>query len=118
MAVGALRAFGAANVRVPDDIAVVGFDDIEMSEFLHPPLTTVHADAYRLGERAVERVMRLMNDPSASGKRHEILPTTLVVRESCGATRSSHDSRNSRRAEAHAPGRRTPSPTSEPRSPR
>ena len=88
MAVGVLRALTADGVRVPDEIAIAGFDDIEMSEHLDPPLTTVHADAYRLGECAVERLMRLMSSPEIEGKRHEILPTTLVIRESCGSSRN------------------------------
>jgi len=89
MAVGVLRSLTADGVRVPDEIAIAGFDDIEMSEHLDPPLTTVHADAYRLGECAVERLMRLMSSPEIEGKRHEILPTTLVIRESCGSLRNS-----------------------------
>jgi LacI family transcriptional regulator len=106
MAVGVLRAFSAAGVAVPDDLAVAGFDDIEISEHLDPPLTTVHADAYRLGERAVERLMRLMNNPASEGKRHEILPTTLVVRESCGSTRTPVALERVRSIESTSSGRR------------
>src|SRR6185295_18540429 len=104
MAVGVFRALAGARVQVPHDIAVVGFDDIEISEYLDPPLTTVHADAYRLGERAVERVMRLMNEVTPGESRHEILPTTLVVRRSCGT----NDSRTEpARGPRTGPGRKT-----------
>lgn len=89
MAVGVLGALSDGGVRVPDDIAVAGFDDIEMSQYLTPPLTTVHADAYMLGERAVERALALANGTSsAAGPPHEILGTTLVVRGSCGAVQA------------------------------
>jgi LacI family transcriptional regulator len=87
MAVGVLGALSDGGLRVPEDIAVAGFDDIEMSQYLNPPLTTVHADAYMLGERAVERALAMANDGATAGgsPRHEILRTTLVVRGSCGA---------------------------------
>ena len=88
MAVGMMGALSDAGVRVPEDLAVVGFDDIEMAHYLNPPLTTVHVDTYRLGERAVERFLSLARDGAADGPRHEVLPTTLVVRGSCGASRS------------------------------
>jgi LacI family transcriptional regulator len=84
MAIGVMGALSDAHVRVPEDIAVGGFDDIAMARYLNPPLTTVHVDAYRLGERAVE----LLLDPrSRPGRRvrHEVLATTLVVRSSCGS---------------------------------
>jgi LacI family transcriptional regulator len=86
MAIGLLRALAEAGVRVPDDIAVAGFDDIPLAQYLAPPLTTVRVDSYELGERAV----RLWFEYKRSGKggeghRHELLPTELVVRSSCGA---------------------------------
>jgi LacI family transcriptional regulator len=91
MAIGVMGALSDAHVRVPEDIAVVGFDDIAMARYLNPPLTTVHVDAFRLGERAVE----LLLDPGTrSGRRprHEVLATTLVVRSSCGSA-SAHPAR-------------------------
>jgi len=86
MAIGVLGALSDAGVRVPEDIAVVGFDDMAMARYLNPPLTTVHVDAYRLGERAVEI---LLDGPrSRTGRRaqHEVLPTELAVRSSCGSS--------------------------------
>jgi LacI family transcriptional regulator len=83
MAVGVLGALQDARVRVPEDMAVAGFDDIPMARFLTPPLTTVHVDMMRLGQRAVEMLL----DPAAregAEPRREILTTTLVVRGSCG----------------------------------
>ena len=83
MAIGALSALRAAGLKVPSDIAVAGFDDIPMAQFLDPPLTTVRVDISAMGARAANRVLsRLANGPSGSGV--EIVPTTLMVRRSCG----------------------------------
>jgi LacI family transcriptional regulator len=85
MAVGVLGALGDAGLGVPHDMAVAGFDDIEVAQYLNPPLTTVHVDAFRLGERAFERLMLRLDAPDTEDDAHEVLPTTLVVRASCGA---------------------------------
>ena len=83
MAIGALSALRAESVQVPSDIAVAGFDDIPMAQFLDPPLTTVRVDISAMGARAATRVLsHLGNGPSGSGV--EIVPTTLMVRRSCG----------------------------------
>jgi LacI family transcriptional regulator len=89
MAIGVLGALSDAGVRVPEDIALAGFDDIAMACYLNPPLTTVHVDAYRLGERAVERLLEHSNSRRGHTARHEVLPTTLVVRSSCGSSSAS-----------------------------
>jgi Periplasmic binding protein-like domain len=68
---------------VPDDIAVVGFDDIFPASLCQPPLTTVHQSIRKLGERACERLIERIADPSLR-PRVEILPTELVLRTSCG----------------------------------
>jgi LacI family transcriptional regulator len=84
MAVGVLGALQDAHVHVPKDMAVVGFDDIPMARYLTPPLTTVHVDMMRLGQRAVEMLLQPQAPGVAEGRR-EILTTTLVVRSSCGS---------------------------------
>ncbi len=85
MAIGVMGALSDAGVRVPEDIAVVGFDDIPMARYLNPALTTVHVDAYRLGERAVERLLERPPTRAGQPAHHDVLPTTLVVRSSCGS---------------------------------
>jgi LacI family transcriptional regulator len=87
MAVGVLTALLAAGVRVPDDVAMVGFDDIEMARYLTPPLTTVRVDTFQLGERAVRFLLGRTLGRSDGQGRHELMPTTLIVRRSCGSTR-------------------------------
>jgi LacI family transcriptional regulator len=85
MAIGVLGALSDANVRVPQDMALGGFDDIAMSRYLNPPLTTVRVDAYRLGRRAAERLIRDQNGDAERKPVREVLSTTLVIRGSCGA---------------------------------
>jgi len=85
MAVGALGALQDQRVRVPEDIAIVGFDDIPLVRYLTPPLTTVHVDMLRFGERAVELLLERTAGKRAAA-RHDVLPTRLVVRGSCGAS--------------------------------
>lgn len=87
MAVGLMSALGEAGVRVPEDLAVAGFDDIALARYLRPPLSTVHVDAFQLGDRAVQRIADVLAgrvDP-ADGHTHEVIGTRLVVRASCGA---------------------------------
>jgi LacI family transcriptional regulator len=87
MAVGAMRALAKAGVPVPAQISVAGFDDIEMTRYLSPPLTTVRVDTFHLGERAVHLLLRATRAASAGEAErhlHEVLPTSLVVRASSG----------------------------------
>jgi LacI family transcriptional regulator len=85
MAVGAMSALRDAGRRVPDDLAVAGFDDIPLGRHLTPALTSVHVPIDTLGRRAVERLQAAVEDGDGAAGRPEILPTTLVVRASCGA---------------------------------
>jgi LacI family transcriptional regulator len=82
-AIGVLQVFARAGVRVPEQVAVVGFDDIYPGSLFQPSLTTVHQPMRLLGERACTRLLKRIATP---GLRHkvELLPTGLVLRESCG----------------------------------
>jgi LacI family transcriptional regulator len=81
MAIGALSAFREAGIRVPEDIALVGFDDIPIARFLTPPLTTVRVEIAELGRRAVGHIVGALNGGDETKKR-DVIKTTLVVRES------------------------------------
>ena len=84
MAVGVLSALAAAGCRVPEDVAVVGCDDVPLAEYLVPPLTTVHVPLAETGEQAVDLLLRrIRGDPPQAGPLR--LPVSLVVRDSCGA---------------------------------
>ena len=84
MAIGALSALREAQVQVPGDMAVAGFDDIPMARYMHPPLSTVRVNISALGERATRRLLDAVANGRQHQKRRETLPVTLVIRESCG----------------------------------
>jgi LacI family transcriptional regulator len=83
MAIGAIDAARAAGLRVPEDVAVVGFDDIPVAAYVHPALTTVRRQIYESGVLAVRLLLDRIADP-ARAPEHVALPTHLVVRRSCG----------------------------------
>ncbi len=83
MAIGVLRAFAAAGVQVPGEVAVVGFDGIYPACLVDPPLTTVHQPMRWLGERACARLLDRIAYPSIRPT-VELLPTELILRSSCG----------------------------------
>ncbi|MEA2724265.1 MAG: LacI family transcriptional regulator, partial [Gemmatimonadales bacterium] len=85
MAVGSLSALRQAGLRVPEDVALAGFDDIPMARYLEPALSSVHVDISALGERATLRLLAAIRDKGGHQHRAETLPTTLVLRRSCGA---------------------------------
>ncbi len=91
MAIGALKTLRAAGLRVPDDIALVGFDDITLASAVDPPLTTVRQPIDRLGYTAASTLIDLLQSNQKQdnriGAQHIVLPTELVVRASCGQAR-------------------------------
>ncbi|WP_437769647.1 substrate-binding domain-containing protein [Sorangium sp. So ce281] len=84
-ALGVLDAFAEAGIRVPEDIALVGFDDIEAARYASPPLTTVRQRFDRLGGTAAELLIDLLAGRELPCAGH-IAPTTLVLRRSCGCS--------------------------------
>jgi DNA-binding LacI/PurR family transcriptional regulator len=88
MAIGLLGAARELGVRIPEDLAVVGFDDITTARYLNPPLTTVTVDAYGLGRRAVSMMLAALQADDAPPSKSEMLPARLTVRESCGEGRA------------------------------
>jgi LacI family transcriptional regulator len=83
MALGALRAAVEAGCRVPADLSVIGFDDIELARFTNPPLTTIAQDKREIGTQAVQRLVARLAARSRPVEQ-TILPTRLVQRESTG----------------------------------
>jgi len=82
MAIGALRALRDLGKRVPEDISVVGFDDISFARLMSPPLTTVAQSVRHLGEVAVERLIAHIEGRGPDRPEEIVLPVRLVVRES------------------------------------
>jgi len=87
MAIGALRAAQERGVVVGHDLAMIGFDDISLTAYTHPPLTTLHQPIQEIGERLVDMLVCLIEDRPLPA-RHVILPPTLIIRESSGKARS------------------------------
>ena len=83
MAIGMVRTLTAHGVRVPEDAAIVGFDDIFPASLTDPPLTTVHQPMRKIGERGCDRLIERIADPSLR-PRIELLSSELVLRSSCG----------------------------------
>jgi LacI family transcriptional regulator len=83
MAIGVLQALARGGVRVPDELAVTGFDDIYPGSLSDPSLTTVHQPMRLLGERACARLLERIATPDLPPQ-VELLPTSLVLRRSCG----------------------------------
>lgn len=81
-AVGALMALHNAGKRVPEEVAVVGFDDQRLAEILTPPLTTVHAPTEQVGTEAARQLVKLIQTGQADPL--TLLPTELIIRRSCG----------------------------------
>ena len=81
LAIGAVRGFYDAGLRVPEDMSIIGFDDLEISQYLAPGLTTIRQQISLKGQRAVELLLEHIADPSLS-KQEEILPLKLIERGS------------------------------------
>jgi LacI family transcriptional regulator len=86
MAIGVLRSFAAAGIQVPDQVAVVGFDGLSFGALCEPPLTTVRQPMRTIGERACALLLERITTPDLP-PRLELLPTELVIRQSCGCPR-------------------------------
>jgi LacI family transcriptional regulator len=84
IAVGALQAAREAGWRVPDDLSIVGVDDIDVARTSFPPLTTVRQPVLQKGEVAARLLIDVI-EGRAQSPRHILLPTELVIRQSCGA---------------------------------
>ncbi|MEA4884173.1 MAG: LacI family DNA-binding transcriptional regulator [Clostridia bacterium] len=86
MAFGAMKAVRDTGRRIPDDVAVVGFDDIEAASYVRPSLSTIKQQGETMGRSAVCELLRLVANSGVAPK-ETVLPVELVIRESCGASR-------------------------------
>lgn len=89
-AIGALRAIHKAGLHIPDDISVIGFDDIDLSEFTHPALTTIRLSRKELGEKAFDALATIIRRKSLKGRQYNV-ETHLIIRESTGEWRGATD---------------------------
>ena len=83
MAFGAIRAIKDAGLKIPEDIALIGFDNIPTASEMSPPITTINQDIPKMGEVAVNMLIELINEKNKEIE-NIILPAELIIRESCG----------------------------------
>lgn len=83
-ALSVIRSAKDLGLRVPEDLAVVGFDDIPFARFMDPPLTTVRQPIYEMGREAATILLELISSNKQKTTK-KILPTKLIIRKSCGA---------------------------------
>lgn len=88
LGMGALLALDRENISVPDEMALVGFDDLPISQYTIPPLTTVRQPIYEKGKRAATLLINQIENKE-TGVVHENLEPRLIIRESCGAAGNS-----------------------------
>jgi len=82
MSIGALRALNEANIKIPEDVAIISFDDIETAAYLQPTLSTVKIYTEQMGRMAVKVLAERFNNRDVPIQ--IVIPTKLIVRESCG----------------------------------
>lgn len=87
MAMGSIKAIREAGLHVPDDFAVVGFDDIEVAAHTHPPLTTMRVPKEEMGALAVRKMVEFIESGEKLNEK-TLVSTELIVRDSCGATKN------------------------------
>ena len=85
MAAGCLSALREAGLRVPEDVALGGFDDIPMARYIAPALTTIRVPIASLGAAALDTLFKAIESPQSQATHTEVMPVELVVRRSCGA---------------------------------
>jgi LacI family transcriptional regulator len=85
MAFGVIRALMEAGRRIPEDVSVIGFDNLELSAIVHPPLTTIHQPKYEIGQAALEILLRLTAREGHKSPEHRLFGVHLVERQSCAS---------------------------------
>jgi LacI family transcriptional regulator len=83
MAFGVVQAVLDRGLRIPEDLSLIGFDNIEFSVIVHPPLTTIHQPKYEMGSAAVDILLRLARDKGKQIPEHRRLGVELIERQSC-----------------------------------
>ena len=113
VALGAMTAVREAGLSIPENLAVVGYDDIPAAEFAYPPLTTIRSHAFEQGKLLGEAAIALVVGKGI-GSQPDVLSLELVIRASCGATRDPssdsplHSSKSPIAKSAHSRGPRKP----------
>ncbi len=84
MAMGVMQAVKSRGLRIPQDIAVIGYDDIEYDAHLNPPLTTISQNPFAIGTTSCQMLIDILNNKRIKNN-HIHIPVKLIARESCGS---------------------------------
>jgi DNA-binding LacI/PurR family transcriptional regulator len=87
IAIGALLACGENDIRVPERLSIIGFDDVDMSQYVTPQLSTIRQPTLQLGQLAMRTLLDLLNERPVQ---NHVLPTELVVRASTAGPPGDH----------------------------
>jgi DNA-binding LacI/PurR family transcriptional regulator len=82
MAIGVMWAAREVGLQVPEDLSIVGFDDLDVASHSNPPLTTVHQPIRQKGEEAARLLLRMVANPDLERPQHKVLETRLIIRGS------------------------------------
>jgi LacI family transcriptional regulator len=104
-ALGAMRAIREAGLRLPEDVSVVGFDDIASAAYQHPPLTTVRQPLYEMGQRAADTLVARLEAPESKAPRTISLDPSLIVRGTTGPVRAEAAGADAGKARPRRPSR-------------
>jgi DNA-binding LacI/PurR family transcriptional regulator len=83
MALGVMKGLQEQGIKVPEDVAIVGYDDIEMAQLTNPALTTIHQSMRQIGMISAEKIIAMLNKQNVEDKQ-TIVPSNLIIRQSCG----------------------------------
>jgi len=82
IALGCIKALQKHNLKVPDDISIIGFDDLPSSSLSEPPLTSIRVSNHQIGRRAVERLIEKIMSPFDNVPENILVPNKLMIRDS------------------------------------
>ena len=82
IAYGCMKALQKNNIKVPEDVSIIGFDDLPSSNLLNPPLTTIRVSSHQIGRRAVERLSEKIMNPTDNLPENILVPSKLIIRDS------------------------------------
>jgi LacI family transcriptional regulator len=80
MAIGSIKALKSRNIKIPDQVEIIGFDNVEISKFIEPQLSTIGQPAYEMGVKGAEQLIKLIEGKKIE-KKNIILEPELIIRE-------------------------------------